>query len=520
MELSSWWHFIVVSIYRVWFHPLAKYPGPWTAKISDFHGAYHNVMGQLHVESARAHKKYGSVVRQGPNKLIFDSVTALHEIYYSKDGVQKSYGYETMVPAPGAYNIFTAVDKGIHRFKRKMLNQGFSDQSIRAFEPTMLHHIDLFVRNLIKAPVYDDDNEGWSPPLDMTERCRHLEYDIMGEFGFGQSFQLQTKPDNHFLIDATTATSHKAGVIIQYPRLGYTQYLQLDKLFYRKGMEMREKFLRLMARLVKERLSADKDSQNDLFSFLIDAKDPETGRGFTESELWAESRFLLIAGADTSSTALTAIFFYLTAYPECYATLVHEILSTFSSADEIESGPKVASCRYLRACIDEALRMSPPISGTLWREVCPGGLEVDGNFLPPGTDIGVNPYAVHHNEDLYADSYTFKPERWIPSDQNPKEAVERARHAFSVYSFGTRACAGRNMAYMELSDAVAKTIWYTDFRRAEGPLGKVSAGVVGAKDGRQRVKEFQLMEHLTCSHDGPFLQFKGRKGRGQELFKI
>lgn len=165
------------------------------------------------------------------------------------------------------------------------------------------------------------------------------------------------------------------------------------------------------------------------------------------------------------------------------------------------------------------LRMSPPISGTLWREVCPGGIHIDGIYLPPGIDVGVNPYAVHHNEDLYPDSYTYKPERWIVSEDNPKETVERGRLAFSPFSLGTRACAGRNMAYMELADAIARTIWYTDFRRAEGPLGQVAAGVPGHRDGRHRVREFQLQEHLTCSHDGPFLQFRGRKGIGEELFK-
>ena len=199
-----------------------------------------------------------------------------------------------MVPAPGAFNIFTAVDKDIHRFKRKVLSQGFSDQAIRTFEPTLLHHIDLFVKSLLESCNNGSDNQvEWSVPLNMTDYCRYLQYDVMGEFGFGQSFELQTKTDNRFLIDAVTATGLKAGVFVQYPKL---QYLQLDKLLYRKGLWMREKYLQLMARLVKERLIAEKDSQNDLFSFLVDAKDPETGRGFTESELWAESRFLLIAG--------------------------------------------------------------------------------------------------------------------------------------------------------------------------------------------------------------------------------
>ncbi|KAI9788798.1 MAG: hypothetical protein M1816_006579 [Peltula sp. TS41687] len=448
--------------------------------------------------------------------LIADTKLIKSGIYLSRDAVQKSYGYATMIPAPGAFNIFTAIDKNIHRFKRKVLSQGFSDQTIRAFEPTMLHHINIFVRKLMRSLNNDDGNDGWSPPYNMTECCRHLQYDVMGEFGFGQSFQLQLKPDNHFLIDAVTATGVKAGVFVQYPRL---QYLQLDKLLYRKGLLMREKYLQLMARLVRERLSAEKDSHNDLFSSLIDAKDPETGKGFTESELWAESRFLLIAGADTSSTGLAAAFFYLSAYPACYAKLVSEIRNTFTSGSEIRTGPKLASCRYLRACIDEMMRMSPPISGTLWREVCPGGIDLDNHHIPAGYDIGVNPYAVHHNEELFPNSYTYKPERWIESETNPNEAVERARFAFSPFSLGTRACAGRNMAYMELTDTLAKTVWYTDFQRAEGPLGKVGAGSDGAMEGRHRIGEFQLQEHITCAHDGPFLQFRRRKGLAEDLLE-
>ena len=159
--------------------------------------------------------------------------------------------------------------------------------------------------------------------------------------------------------------------------------------------------------------------------------------------------------------------------------------------------------------------MSPPISGTLWREVCPGGLRIDDEFVRAGVDVGVNPYALHHNEDIYPESYVYKPERWIVSERNSKEAVEAARLAFSPFSLGPRVCAGRNMAYMEIADAIATTIWYTDFRRAEGPLGSVSAGEKGGRDGRHREHEFQLQEHITCSHTGPFLQFRERRRNAQ-----
>lgn len=197
-----------------------------------------------------------------------------------------------MLPVPGAYNIFTAIDKDLHKFKRKVLSQGFADSSVRSFEPTILTHIDIFVQWLKDASIQSGEF-GWSTPVNMTERCRFLGYDVMGEFGFGQSFELQSSPKNHFLIDAVEATGLKAGIYVQYPRLAA---LKLETFLARRTAKMREKYLELMANLVKSRLAAEKGSQQDLFSWVVDAKDPETGKGFSESELWAESRFLLIAG--------------------------------------------------------------------------------------------------------------------------------------------------------------------------------------------------------------------------------
>jgi cytochrome P450 len=104
-----------------------------------------------------------------------------------------------MLPAPGAYNVFTAIDKDLHKFKRKVLGQGFADSSVRFFEPTILRHIDIFVQKLGNA--CDQSMKGiWSTPVNMTQRCRHLGYDVMGEFGFGQSFELQKNQKNISLL--------------------------------------------------------------------------------------------------------------------------------------------------------------------------------------------------------------------------------------------------------------------------------------------------------------------------------
>lgn len=93
-----------------------------------------------------------------------------------------------------------------------------------------------------------------------------------------------------------------------------------------------------------------------LFHYLYHAIDPETGeRGFPLDELFGECESLIIAGADTTSIVVSAMFFYLARRPKIQEKLAREILSTFSNVDEIKSGAALLSCKYLRAFIQEAL---------------------------------------------------------------------------------------------------------------------------------------------------------------------
>ena len=244
------------------------------------------------------------------------------------------------------------------------------------------------------------------------------------------------------------------------------------------------------------------------------------------SFLWRVSRIddqpvpvsLTNEGSDTSSTALCAAFFYLSRYPACYDKLVSEIRATFPSASDIRFGSKLAQCHYLRACIDEAMRMTPPVGAILWREVCTGGARIDNRFIPAGYDVGCSIYTINHNKDYFPDPYIFKPERWSLSAENSIETLEKARLAFQPFSLGPRGCAGKTMAYMEISDTLARTLWYMDFRRAKGPLGLIGEGVRGSCNGRNRVKEFQVKDHISSSHDGPYLEFRCRVGPSKELF--
>ncbi|RYC57059.1 hypothetical protein CHU98_g9149 [Xylaria longipes] len=172
---------------------------------------------------------------------------------------------------------------------------------------------------------------------------------------------------------------------------------------------------------------------------------------------------------------MSALFFYLAHCRDVYDKLAAEIRQTFDSEVSIRGGSQLSSCRYLRACIDEALRISPPVSGTLWRELYSDELEkgpflVDGHVIPPGMQVGVSIYALHHNKQYFDDPFTFHPDRWLTED---REALDRMTSAFSPFSLGARSCAGKAMAHLEASLVMAKTLWRFDFTPTSGKLGQV-----------------------------------------------
>jgi cytochrome P450 len=181
--------------------------------------------------------------------------------------------------------------------------------------------------------------------------------------------------------------------------------------------------------------------RRDIFYHLFIGKDPETGQGYTQAELEAESRLLVIAGSDTSSTTLAACCFYLVRNKRVLNKLTKEIGTAFANVEDVRyAGTSLPNLPYLRACIDETLRISAPTPGHIPREVGPGGATIDGMFFPPGTVVGVSTYALHHNKEYYPGPFDFSPERWIvdPTNNVSTESVARAQSAFAAFGLGPR----------------------------------------------------------------------------------
>jgi cytochrome P450 len=206
--------------------------------------------------------------------------------------------------------------------------------------------------------------------------------------------------------------------------------------------------------MITARMAEDIHAKHDLFSIIQQANSelPDPSQGIRESEIWLGAHAFFPAGAFSTSTAISAALFTLVKNKKVYDTLAAEIRSAFELEADIRSGPKLVNCQYLRACVEETLRIAPPVPGTMWGEAAPGGpsLIVDGHVVPPGTRIGVNIFTLHHNEEYFPDPFVFNPDRWLHGSEILKKQRKMMQDASAPFSLGYRGCAGKPMAYYEI----------------------------------------------------------------------
>jgi cytochrome P450 len=270
---------------------------------------------------------------------------------------------------------------------------------------------------------------------------------------------------------------------------------------------------RVSKRLAAHEAGTTGTAREDMFHFLIHAVDPDTKKpAFSDKDhLISATRLLTLAGTDTTSLTVTALFFYLAHNPRVLAKVTAEVRSTFASVNEIVIGTTLSRCKYLRACIDETLRISPPAPGELPRKVLPGGAVINGYAYPAGTEVGCSPWSMGRDESIYTDVNGYFPERWISSDplhfHSASEllTMKKAHHPFSI---GQMNCAGQNLAVLELLLISARTIWTTDFRLVPDHSNGEGSPELGW--GQRARGVYVIRDSFLCLKDGPVLQFKPR----------
>ncbi|MCJ1381132.1 hypothetical protein MMC17_004241 [Xylographa soralifera] len=508
-------------IFNLYFSPLAKYPGPFLARISSIPDFYWSLTGDRHMWIARNHEIYGDVVRFRPDGVLFKSPNAYRDIFNLKANVKRAKFYDVMARNKHDHSTITGTDPASHTQKRRILNTVFSEKSLRSMEPSLVQHTTRWCELLV-----DEDGKDWSTPRKMSDMCDYLVLDVLCDMCFGKLVNTKEPGVNKYrkIPHAIASLLH-----LLYP-LGHSPWLNLFVWLKPKGLDWLvasctpsdTQFLYdFVKQSIRQRMKMlqsheSEKGRTDMLQCLLDAKDPETGLpGYSPEELEAEALMLTVAGSDTTAAVMAGFFFYIVRTPRAYRKLVTEIRHAFASVDEIRGGMTLSSCQYLRACVAEAMRIAPAGSAELPRAVLPGGIIIDGNYIPEGTIVGVGHWAFYRNGEYFLDPNVYRPERWIVDDEAgvTAEDVARSRSSCSPFAAGPTSCAGKNFALLELYLTIARTLWLYDARLLPGDT--TGAGNKTRGWGKRNPNVFHVSDKYISMRAGPMVQFKRRELYGQ-----
>jgi cytochrome P450 len=152
-----------------------------------------------------------------------------------------------------------------------------------------------------------------------------------------------------------------------------------------------------------------------------------------------------IAGAETTATCLAATVYYLLKTPPALRKLEHEIRTHYFHYTEIDA-TSAQQLPYLQAALHESLRIYPP--GSLGFPRISPGCQIDGVWIPRGTEVYTSAFSVTHDESYFQDPERYVPERWMDGDASAGERRD-VKEASQPFSLGYRACIGRK--YVALS---------------------------------------------------------------------
>ena len=190
-----------------------------------------------------------------------------------------------------AHSVLTAWDHKQHGRKRRVITQAFSETALRRYEPAILAHVNKFCERLLEG-CDDPASQGWSVSKNLAYWSNYLSFDIMADVVFSGQLDLMSREDKRYMIPIIDDLQYRIGVLSQIP---WVYDWGIARSLMRKGYQSALRFREATAGIVTSRVKSQEKHQ-DAYQSLIDAKDPETGKGLGMDEMIAEASVLIIAG--------------------------------------------------------------------------------------------------------------------------------------------------------------------------------------------------------------------------------
>ncbi|KAL6240286.1 hypothetical protein RBB50_012792 [Rhinocladiella similis] len=377
------------ALYRIYLHPLSKYPGPKLYHTTNLVRVHFVLRGGWVHKVTELHERFGPVVRVGPNEISYVTEQAWADIYKSRkrerDGTTttttttntQEQQLKKFMPRPPGFQ-HGLMDNPIddeQALCRKVLVAGMNDRAVRAKESSVLQkNIGLLISKMktkIKIvtsktrsaegvvedsklePEHDMEGEG-EAILDLANCLECVAMDIIGDFVSGETFRCLDNLELNPLFDKIVNSLKQLAIGCGY------ESCRLTKPIIRMGKPGFDTVVEIRRRLERREQQGNDDksrTKDDILHHVF--KDVDTSKGLYRKLAERVAADAITGGFDTIAIAMVGAMYLLVKNPEKLKTLQDEIRSAFESDDRITLA-NVNSLRYLTAVFSETLRLWPP----------------------------------------------------------------------------------------------------------------------------------------------------------------
>ena len=355
------------------------------------------------------------------------------------DGIQQLFANDKCITSPpngllqpivGDHSIFT-LEGARHRRERKLLMPPFHREQIPQYG-TLIRDLTLKAMNDLKP----------GEPFLARSLMQTISLDVILKVVFGLSDGPRFDRLKALIIEFTDCFKNplvSGALFFPALRVDWGQ-----KTPWGAFQVVRRQMSELLFAEIRDRRSQTTTDKTDILSILLAARDDD-GQLMTDAELHDELLTMLLAGHETTASAIAWALYWIYRNPTIYQTLLDELETLGPEADAIA----ISKLPYLTAVCNETLRIYPIAILTVPREVV-APTTLMGYPLEPGTRLYGAIYLTHHRPDLYPDSKTFRPERFLERQYSPYE--------FLPFGGGVRRCIGDVLAQFEMKVVLATLV--------------------------------------------------------------
>ncbi|KAF4625151.1 hypothetical protein G7Y89_g13018 [Cudoniella acicularis] len=435
---------VLFQLLATYYHNgLNRYPGPLLAKFTRLWYRLDVKANRHQQHLIELHRKYGDVVRIGPNSL---SVSNADEMY------------DPFAPRVNGKRLDSSLsvrDPKAHAAMHKPIAKAYSMTTLTDYEPL----VDQMITKLLEQ--LREKNVGENKICDIGLWMRLYAFDVILQVTLSDTLGFMDKGDDiEDFFKFLDMNIDRSSLLVTMPWTAYLLKHNPIVSYFSKDSSMFPGWtaLRLQNRL-KDRAennpTGSRYAPRDFLDRFVDAAHTERNPDFdfTQALNWTLTN--VVAGGDTTTIALKAVMYYLLKNPAKKRRLIEDLEAAKLSIPV--SWVKSQQIPYLDAVIKESLRIHPPIGLGLERTA--SGFEMpDGYILPPGTNVGMNSWVVNRQPVFGENVDDFVPERWLraptETEDQHKDRLNNMRRADLVFGAGARSCTGKHVSYLEMHKVI------------------------------------------------------------------